>query len=87
MIRLNLRGEPAVKIEDEALFFRVVKASFAQRRKTLVNGLSSAFGDRLSKEAISQAVTSCGFDERVRGETLDLEGFAKLTDALGRAMR
>lgn len=81
VLRLDLREAPAVDT-DEALFFRVVRASFAQRRKTLLNGLGSAFGAKLGKEALTEAILSCGFDARVRGETLDLEGFARITEAL-----
>lgn len=85
VLRLDLRPSPPVEA-DEALFFRVVRASFAQRRKTLLNGLSSAFGSKLGKDTLKDIILSCGFDARVRGETLDLEGFARITNALGKRL-
>jgi len=81
VVRLDVRREPAVAVEDEALFFRVVRASFAQRRKTLVNGLSAALP--LSKEQLTGILSECGLDEKVRGETLSLQQFADLTNCLG----
>lgn len=73
-------------VDSEEMFFKTVKASFLQRRKTLVNGLSSYFGAAISKDAITDVVKSCGFDEKVRGETLGIPEFAALSDALGRAI-
>ena len=64
---------------DEALFFRVVRAAFGQRRKTLVNSLSASFGSAFTKEEIAGFVANCGFDARVRGETLGIEEFVKLS--------
>jgi 16S rRNA (adenine1518-N6/adenine1519-N6)-dimethyltransferase len=64
------------------MFFRVVRASFAQRRKTLVNGLESAFGGVLTKDALRDAVVACGHDASIRGETLDVAGFARLAEEL-----
>jgi len=75
------RKEPPCGISDEALFFRVVRAAFAQRRKTLLNALSSAFGS-LSRDELALALERCGLAPAVRGETLDLAGFAALTEAL-----
>jgi 16S rRNA (adenine1518-N6/adenine1519-N6)-dimethyltransferase len=69
---------------DERRFFRVVRASFAQRRKTLVNALASGFTD-LPKADIATAVSGCGFDERIRGETLGIQGFAAVSGAIARA--
>lgn len=83
VINLKKRTAAHTNINDEVLFSRVVKASFAQRRKTLVNGLFAAFGDHISKEELSELVTKCGFDVRIRGETLDIEGFALIANALG----
>jgi 16S rRNA (adenine1518-N6/adenine1519-N6)-dimethyltransferase len=82
VIRLDMRQSPPEGIEDTALFFRVVRAAFAQRRKTLVNALSAAFGS-LGKERLREAVVSCGFDERIRGEMLSLSDFAALSAAIG----
>ncbi len=78
VIRLKCRTEPAVKT-DESLFFKIVRLSFAQRRKTLVNGLAA--GLPLAKGEIAQIITQCGFGENVRGETLGVEDFAGLTNA------
>lgn len=83
VVKLRRRMEPPAAVGDKELFFRVVRASFAQRRKTLVNGLLSITGDKLSKEELTDIVQSCGFDGKVRGETLDIAGFARIADALG----
>ena len=69
VITLPCRKAPPCPIADEKLFFRTVRASFAQRRKTLVNGLSSGFGT-LSKAQIIACLTAAGLPENVRGETL-----------------
>ena len=69
-------------VKDEALFFKTVKAAFLMRRKTLLNGLSSFFGDRLSKEALAEVIAACGFAPLVRGETLGIAEFARLADEL-----
>lgn len=83
VLHLPVRTEPVCPVSDEKLFFRVVRASFAQRRKTLVNGLSAGFGN-LTKAQITQAIEDCGFSANVRGETLSIPEFARLADALGR---
>lgn len=85
VLHLKVRKEPACAVKDEALFFKVVRGSFAQRRKTLVNGLSAVFGN-LGKEKLTQILTDCGFAPTVRGETLSLEEFARLSDAIGEAL-
>lgn len=82
VIRLTRREAPVCEILSETLFFRVVKASFAQRRKTLVNGLSSAFGSRITKAELQEVLRQCGLPETVRGETLDVPGFAAVANAL-----
>ncbi|MBR5381280.1 MAG: 16S rRNA (adenine(1518)-N(6)/adenine(1519)-N(6))-dimethyltransferase RsmA [Oscillospiraceae bacterium] len=83
VVRLRRRTAPPVSVNDESLFFRVVRASFAQRRKTLLNGLASAFGQSLSRDALETALESCGLPAQTRGETLDIGTFARLSDALG----
>ena len=70
---------PPVDTGDEAMFFQLIKAAFAQRRKTLLNSLSAAFADRADKERISAAITAAGLDPAVRGEKLGIEEFANLT--------
>jgi 16S rRNA (adenine1518-N6/adenine1519-N6)-dimethyltransferase len=80
VIRLTPRKQPPVAVSDEKMLFRVVRAAFNQRRKTLVNALSSGMG--LPKEQIEAAVVGSGFDARVRGEVLSIADFARLTDAI-----
>ncbi len=82
VITLRCRTNPPCPIRDEKLFFRVVKTSFAQRRKTLVNGLSSGFGT-LSKEEITQRIRAAGLPDNVRGETLDIPKFASVAEEIG----
>ena len=60
----------------------MVYAAFALRRKTLVNSLMTAFGSQLTKEQLTQAVTSCGLDANIRGERLGLAEFAALSAAI-----
>ena len=80
VIRLTPRTAPPAEVRSEELFFRVVRAAFNQRRKTLVNALCS--GIPLPKEKLESAVRSAGFDVRVRGESLDISGFAALTNEI-----
>ena len=65
----------------ESVFFRIVRASFAQRRKTLVNSLFAVFGDVATKDALSRLVSDAGFDVLIRGETLSINDFKCLTDS------
>ena len=82
VIRLVPRSAPPQNLVDESFFFQVVRASFAQRRKTLLNGLSSAFGSRLSKDALRGAIESAGLPADIRGERLGIPEFATLASAL-----
>lgn len=82
VVSLTPRSVPPVEGEPEAIF-AVVKAAFAQRRKTLLNALSSAYGSRFSKEQLRQILSDCGLSENVRGERLGLADFAALARALG----
>ena len=81
VVQLKVRPEPPCHIVSEEMFFRVVRASFAQRRKTLQNGLASGFPN-LGKEKIGQILTDCGLSPTVRGETLDIETFAKIANTI-----
>lgn len=81
VLRLTVRKEPVCEVKSESMFFRVVKASFAQRRKTLVNGLSSGFPE-LSKAQLADVLTDCGLSPAVRGETLDIPAFAAVANRL-----
>ena len=85
VIRLKLHEERPVQPQDEAKMFRVIKASFAQRRKTLVNGLKNdpaLQAEGIDRERIEAAFTQMGLDQNVRGERLTLEEFARLSDIL-----
>ncbi|MCW2277008.1 16S rRNA (adenine(1518)-N(6)/adenine(1519)-N(6))-dimethyltransferase RsmA [Heliophilum fasciatum] len=79
VIRLDRRAEPAVTVQNEAVFFRVVAAAFQQRRKTLLNALGVLAGDR-TKETLHNQLHACGIDPVRRGETLTLEEFARVAD-------
>ena len=81
VITLRCRREPPCEIRDEAIFFRTVRASFAMRRKTLVNGLAAGFPNR-SKQELTDLLVSLGFRPDVRGETLSIEQFAAIANAL-----
>ena len=76
---------PPPEVDDEKHFFRVVRAAFALRRKTLINSLSAALGSSLSKEELARAVSACGLPENIRGERLSISDFAALSKALRRA--
>lgn len=82
VIRLTRHKEAPVKTVDEKLMFRLIRASFNQRRKTLVNSLKNSPELSFSKEEIQEAIAACGFSEGVRGEALTLADFAALTNEL-----
>lgn len=82
VIRLNRYENPPVQVKDESFLFELIRASFNQRRKTLVNGLANAVGLRLSKETVRETLIEMGLPENVRGEALTLEQFAMLSDRL-----
>ena len=84
VIRCVRRDRPAVDVEDEAFFFKVMRGAFLLRRKTLPNSLASALPE-FSKEAIQRAIAEIGLPADVRGERLTLEDFAALASALERA--
>ena len=81
VVRLTVRKAPPVEVKSEKRFFAVVRAAFNQRRKTLVNALSSGLSG-VTKEQITQAIADCGLDEKVRGEALGIAEFARLSDRL-----
>lgn len=80
VIKLAVREKPPVEVEDEAHFFRIVQASFAQRRKTLANNLT-AFVGKERREEMTQLLISCDIDPVRRGETLSLDEFARISRA------
>lgn len=82
VIRLSRHEKPPVEVRDSSLMFRIIRASFNQRRKTLVNGLKNAGDLDFTKEQIEKAVSDCGFPAGVRGEALTLENFAALANRL-----
>ena len=85
VIEMTIRETPPVMPKDEKMFFRVIKAAFAQRRKTLVNSLCNAgcFG---SKESITAAVEKIGKDANIRGEKLSMEDFCALADIFSESL-
>ena len=80
VIRLDLRDKPQVVVKDEKMLFKVIKAAFAQRRKTLLNTLSNSGGFSMSKDELTSMLDSLGIDPRRRGETLSIEEYAKISD-------
>lgn len=83
ILKMVRRPEPAVAVEDEKFFFKVSKASFTHRRKTLWNNLTGYFGKTEEiKDKLTKALDQAGLSPSVRGEALSLEEFASLTDAL-----
>ena len=82
LIRLERYEEPPVQVKDEKLMFRIIRASFNQRRKTLANGLKNSPELDFTKEEIEAAIETLGKGASVRGEALTLEEFARLSDVL-----
>ena len=82
VIRLRLHETKPVQCSDPALMFKLIRASFNQRRKTLLNGLSNSAELHYSKEDLVQAIESCGISPTVRGEALTLADFAQIADVL-----
>ncbi|QHA90045.1 16S rRNA (adenine(1518)-N(6)/adenine(1519)-N(6))-dimethyltransferase RsmA [Bacillus sp. N1-1] len=81
VLHLDLREEPPVDLLDEAYFFEVIRASFGQRRKTLLNNLQNNLLSKDQKPMIEEVLTETGIDGRRRGETLSMEEFAALSNA------
>lgn len=82
VIRLTKHDKKPVNVDNEELFWKLIRASFNQRRKTLQNGLNNSSEITLTKETIAQAIESLGWSPTVRGETLTLEQFALLANCL-----
>lgn len=83
VITLKTRQTPPCPVADEALFFRVVRAAFGQRRKTLSNALSSGF-PALGKEGVNQVLAACGLPTTIRGEALTMEQFAAIANEMAK---
>lgn len=84
VIRLKTYIEPPVKVENEKLLFSLIRASFNQRRKTLVNGINNSGGLNFTKKQVGAALVQMGLTENVRGEALTLEQFGILSDILNK---
>ena len=84
VIRLTVHREPPVRVEDEKLMFRMIRASFNQRRKTLANGLKNSAELDLPREIVEESIEELGKGPGVRGETLTLEDFALLSNIIYR---
>ena len=86
VVRIRLYKQRPYYPKDEALMFRTIRAAFEQRRKTLSNALSAAFGS-LTKEQLTDIIVSCGHRADIRGEKLSIEEFVALSDALYDALK
>ncbi len=86
VICLKVRKQRPWNVEDQNVFFRCVRASFAMRRKKLGNGLASGFPE-LGKAGAAEVIAACGFPENVRGETLGIPEFARLANEIARRIR
>jgi len=82
VIRMKIKPKPLLSKDDEARFFKVVRAGFGQRRKTLLNALFSTFEKTHSKEEIAGIIINSGFDVNVRAEVLGINDFVKLSSKL-----
>ena len=82
VIRLTRFQEPPVKVKDEQLMFRLIRASFNQRRKTLANGLTNAGNLGVNRQLVEEALTQMGLSATARGEALTLSQFAELSNYL-----
>ena len=82
VIKLKLRKEPPVQIKNEEIFFKLIKASFMQRRKTLINGITNS--GLMSKEECKEILDKLGLDERVRGESLSMQDFANIANEMSK---
>lgn len=85
VIALRVRPERKYKVDDEGLYFKVVKAAFGQRRKTLLNSISSM--GNLAKDQVKEALEEAGIDPKRRGETLSLDEFAILSNVIGNKLK
>ena len=86
VISLKVRKEKPWQVDNQAVFFRCVRASFAMRRKKLQNGLAAGFPE-LGKAGVAAAIENCGFSENVRGETLGIPEFAKLANEIAKMLQ
>lgn len=87
VIRLTKHPKVPVQVEDEKLLFRIIRASFNQRRKTLANGLNNSPEIHLSKEVIQESIEELGVPVTIRGEALTLEQFAEFSNIINRKIK
>lgn len=87
VIRLTRHSEVPVYVEDEKLMFRIIRASFNQRRKTLANGLNNSSEIHLPKEIIQESILELGVPVTIRGEALTLEQFAEFSNIIGNKIK
>ncbi|GKX31865.1 ribosomal RNA small subunit methyltransferase A [Vallitalea longa] len=87
VIKLTKHTSPPVKVDNEKLLFRIIRASFNQRRKTLINGLSNNLQEMFEKSDIRQAMDNIGLQSNIRGEALNLEEFSNLTNELNKFIK
>lgn len=80
VIKLSIRKDPVIEVEDEDKFFKVIKTAFMQRRKTLINALTNS--NLVEKNKIKEILADLNIDERVRGESLSIEDFAKISSRI-----
>jgi 16S rRNA (adenine1518-N6/adenine1519-N6)-dimethyltransferase len=85
IIKFDIYKKPRVQVDNEKLFFNIIRASFQQRRKRLINSLSNYFKEVFAKAEIENILTETSIDKNRRGETLTLEEFAKLSRAMGKS--
>jgi len=87
VIQLKVLDQPSVTVSDEELLFKLFRAGFSQRRKTLMNCLNNSPDIMLSKEDVVSSISEAGFDARIRGEALSLEQFAVLTEIVAKKLK
>ncbi len=86
VVRIELYDEPKYKVQNEKMLFKVIAGAFAQRRKTLLNSLSSSFGE-FSKEQIGGVIERLGFDINIRGERLSISDFCRIADEFTKELK
>lgn len=82
VIRFELYRTPPVTVDNEETLFKVIRAAFSQRRKTIANSLYSGFADSFTKDEINAVLTRCGISETTRAEELDIALFAKISNEI-----
>ncbi len=87
VIKLTSHNNPPVEVDNEKMLFKVIRASFNQRRKTLANGLKNYGGIPLSKEQIQESIEELGVEANIRGEKLSLEQFAQLSNIINKKLK